>query len=148
MSNTPQNDPACSRSGDQSDLSAHTLPSSTTPRITELLAVGPSTSMCSALHQIVHDFRDAHQIDAERNPAGQAATIARYPISKAPASEVDAIRTISSPTEYAELRHGGRVKSPYPPLSPSKLEEVCKEIAAALVWRSLHPVRRFFTHDS
>jgi hypothetical protein len=106
------------------------------PQLRHLLPSGCTTEVCSALHTIVFDFRNAHGIDVEKDPQHREDVLQQYPLSRARPEEIDAIKTISSPEEYAKLRHGGRANSPYPPLDSEGLVELCREISAALVWKS------------
>jgi hypothetical protein len=60
----------------------------------------------------------------------------RLTVDKLPSDQAEAISRLSTPATYAELRHGGRLLSPYPPLAASELASLCEEIRAALVWKT------------
>lgn len=102
-----------------------------------LLQRGHTTEACASLHHVVLEFREAHGIEPEGSSRARQEAISRYPLEKAAPSERAAIQSLSTPSEYANLRQGGRAHSPYPPLSEELLEDLCKEISAALVWRIL-----------
>ncbi len=119
------------------NLAAFSLPQdAASSQLRHSLPRGCTTEVCSALHTIVFDFRKVHGIDSGIDPQGREDVLQKYPLSRARPEELDAIRTISSPDEYAKLRQGGRANSPYPPLDTEGLHELCREISAALVWKS------------
>lgn len=101
----------------------------------ELLGMRDGVRVCSRLHAVVHEFRRAHQIGSA-SVANRDEIITKYSVDNAPSEQAQAIARLSNPTTYAELRHGGRLLSPYPPLSSSELASLCDEIRAALVWKS------------
>ncbi len=101
----------------------------------ELLSMRDGVRVCSRLHAVVHEFRQAHQIGSN-DVANRDEVIDAYNVGRAPAEQVPAITRLSTPATYAELRQGGRLLSPYPPLSTAELDSLCKEIRAALVWKS------------
>jgi len=104
--------------------------------IKELLGMRDGVRVCSRLHAVVHEFRLAHQLGSA-NAANRDEIIREYSVEKAPSDQVPAITRLSTPATYAELRHGGRLLSPYPPLSSKEVTALCEEIRAALVWKSV-----------
>lgn len=103
--------------------------------IKELLSMRDGVRVCSRLHAVVHEFRQAHRMGSA-DAANRDEVIREYSVEKAPSDQVTAITRLSTPATYAELRHGGRLLSPYPPLGQSEISSLCKEIRAALVWKS------------
>jgi hypothetical protein len=104
--------------------------------VTHLLDRGYTTEVCSDLHKVVLDFRNVHGIDVAADQETRARVIEAYPLSRVRPAEAAAIEKISTPSEYADLRQGGRPNSPYKPLDSSHLADLCREISAALVWKS------------
>ncbi len=101
----------------------------------ELLSLSDGVRVCSRLHAVVHEFRSAHgAITAD--PKKRIEIIDSHTVDQAPSEQVAAITRLSTPATYAELRHGGRLLSPYPPLETSELVSLCEEIRAALVWKT------------
>jgi hypothetical protein len=101
----------------------------------ELLSMSDGVRVCSRLHAVVHEFRSAHEtITADSKKRSEI--IASHPVDRAPSEAAAAITRLSTPATYAELRHGGRLLSPYPPLEESELVSLCQEIRAALVWKT------------
>lgn len=101
----------------------------------ELLSMRDGVRVCSRLHAVVHEFRSAHDTvitDSKK----RSEVLARLSVDQAPSDQVAAITRLSTPATYAELRHGGRLLSPYPPLPASELASLCEEIRAALVWKT------------
>lgn len=101
----------------------------------ELLSLSDGVRVCSRLHAVVHEFRSAHgAITAD--PKKRSEIIDSHTVDQAPSEQVAAITRLSTPATYAELRHGGRLLSPYPPLAGDELVSLCHEIRAALVWKT------------
>jgi hypothetical protein len=101
----------------------------------ELLSMSDGIRVCSRLHAAVHEFRLAHGAITV-DPTKRSELIASHSLDRAPSEQVAAITRLSTPATYAELRHGGRLLSPYPPLEASELVSLCEEIRAALVWKT------------
>lgn len=101
----------------------------------ELLSLRDGVRVCSRLHAVVHEFRSAHgAITAD--PKKRSEIIDSHTVDQAPSEQVAAITRLTTPATYAELRHGGRLSSPYPPLATDELVSLCQEIRAALVWKT------------
>ena len=103
--------------------------------IKELLGMRDGVRVCSRLHAVVHEFRLTHRLGSA-DAANRDEIIREYSVEKAPSDQIPAITRLSTPATYAELRHGGRLQSPYPPLSSKEVAALCEEIRAALVWKS------------
>ncbi len=101
----------------------------------ELLSMSDGIRVCSRLHAVVHEFRSAHGA-MTANSKKRSEIIDSHTLDRAPSEQVAAITRLSTPATYAELRHGGRLLSPYPPLETSELVSLCEEIRAALVWKT------------
>jgi len=101
----------------------------------ELLSMSDGVRVCSRLHAVVHEFRLAYGVTTADSKK-RSEIIARHALDRAPSEQVPAITRLSTPATYAELRHGGRLLSPYPPLEASELASLCQEIRAALVWKT------------
>lgn len=101
----------------------------------ELLSMSDGVRVCSRLHSVVHEFRSAHA-SISANAKNRGELLKRLTLDKLPSDQAEAISRLSTPATYAELRHGGRLLSPYPPLAASELASLCEEIRAALVWKT------------
>ncbi len=101
----------------------------------ELLSMRDGVRVCSRLHALVYEFLSAHGV-ASTDVVKRRELAERYPIAHVSIDQVPAIKRLSTPAAYAELRHGGRLLSPYPPLGADELQMVCDEIRAALVWKA------------
>ena len=104
-------------------------------RATTILARGETPNAVYSLHQAVFEFRAAHKLNGKSQEVLDS-VIRRYPISKAPAEEMEAIRVIAQPQKYSDLRHAGKLHGAYPPLPVETLRSLCREIRAALVWNA------------
>ena len=105
------------------------------PVMKELLSMLDGVRVCSRLHSLVHEFR-AECEGVTIDPQKRSAALSRYTVDRAPSDQVEAITRLSTPSVYADLRHGGRLQSPYPPLAEGELVSLCQEIRAALVWKT------------
>jgi len=102
-----------------------------------ILNSGQTTTACSKLHDLVHAFRRAHGLTEEDlcyKSERYVTALSQYSVSNLLASEAKAVKYLSTPAVYANMRHGGRLESPYPPLSDAALSQLSKEIKAALIW--------------
>lgn len=103
----------------------------------DILECQESKSKRSSLHDVVHAFRERFGFgkgtDNGYTPRYLAAVrnYKRIP----PSAEASAIRQLSKPEVYAEIRSGLRLRRHHPKLSNSELKLLCREIRAALVWR-------------
>jgi hypothetical protein len=102
-----------------------------------LLHQGAFVNVCSDVHSVVWEFRNAHLLPMPEQTGLEGAAIARYPLDRAPNEERDAIARLSSPEVYAALRRGARSQPRYPAVEDGALVSLCEEIRAAFVWKSL-----------
>jgi len=90
------------------------------------------------LHRLVLAFRVAHKYPAGigYKPEDYLGLLAQYADIPPGCPERESIEHLSDPQVYAEVRQAWRMRSSFPPLPPEQLRQVCREIRAALVWRS------------
>lgn len=104
-----------------------------------IISKGSSVNACSALHDVVHNFRRTHGLtekDIYYQTDKYKDVLSLYPVERAALQDRAGVEMLSQPEVYQSLRHGERLMSPYPPLADRALRQLTAEIRAALVWSS------------
>ena len=95
----------------------------------------------SLLHAVVHAFRAAHGYNGESiNESNPFSKLVEnfYRMKISDLKELDAINRVSSVSGYTDIRQAGRMRASMHPLPNEIIEQLCKEIKAAFIWRALN----------
>lgn len=103
----------------------------------EIIAMTDAYLACCEIHDVVHAFREVHDVFGEEVSSlgpRMKSIFECYKPEVLSQSERIAVKSLSSPQVYRAIRQGGRRHLAYGELSEATVERLCEEIQAALTW--------------